>query len=241
MDQSNSPVFEETLVVPHPATYGEVKILDRTPWRLSDDLRDPNPKNKAKVQCRIVEIEVYDDYGEVMSSAPAVMHQGFDTKQKKWHADKAVSELRADRYMTEKKADGNHIPGLKQRFASSIAEYEQYLVKEGRDLPVVLIADEVYPEAINMLICRGVRTVNALAALSDGELGELKAALERSKFVRMAGLVPKFRDKARGKLRRLGVAAGIDSHDGGDGQALPPRRGPGRPPRGDIGAQAGAP
>jgi hypothetical protein len=207
MDQSTAPVFEETLVVPHPATFGEVKVIDRTPWRLSDDPRDPNPKSKAKVQCRVVEIETYDDYGEVISSVPAIKHQGYDTKAKKWHTDLAVSELRADRYMTEKKADGNDVPGLKQRFASAIAEYEQYLVKEGRDLHIVLLADQVYPEAINALICRGVKTVNALATLSDAELGEIKAALERSKFTRMAGLVTKFREKAQGKLKALGVGA----------------------------------
>ncbi len=238
MDQSTAPVFEETLVVPHPATFGEVKVIERTPWRLSDDPKDSNPKSRAKVQCRIVEIETYDDYGEVMSSAPAVMHQGFDTKQKKWHTDKAVSELRADRYMTEKKADGNHVPGLKQRFATAIGEYEQYLVKEGRDLPIVLIADEIYPEAINALICRGVKTVQALAVLSDKDLGVLRLSLERSKFVRMAALVNKFRDKANAKLRGFGIDP--------DGEARPPRRGPGRPrveatePRVEATAQAGA-
>ena len=132
-------------------------------------------------------------------------HQGWDTKQKKWQPDKAVSELRADRYMTEKKTEGDDVPGLKQRFGSAIAEYEQYLVKEGRELPIVLIADQVYPQAINALICLGVKTVQALASLTDAELNTLRVSLEKQKFVRMATLVAKFREKAQAKLAALGA------------------------------------
>lgn len=209
MDQSYAPIPEETLVVPHPSTFGEVKVLERTQWRWADDAT-PVPKTNGKVmsvRCRMVEIVTLDDYGEEMSCAPAVQHQGYDVKAKKWQTDLAVSELRADRYMTEKKQNGD-IPGLKQRFGSAIAEYQQWLVKEGRDLPIVLIADEVYPQAINALICRGVKTVQQLANLSDGELGALKTALEKQKFDRMASLVAKFREKAQMRLRALGIDAG---------------------------------
>lgn len=203
MDTSYAPIPEETLVVPHPATFGAVKVMDRTDWRPADDAT-PVPKSREmSVRCRIVEVEILDDYGEVMSCAPAVKHQSFDAKAKKWHTDVSVSELRADRFMTEKKQNGD-IPGLKQRFGAAIAEYEAWLIKEGRDLPIVLIADQVYPQAINALICRGVKTVNALASLSDAELAVIKTALEKQRFDRMAGLVAKFRDKALAKLRGLG-------------------------------------
>jgi hypothetical protein len=204
--EAASQVIEETLVVRHPATYAKVVIIDRTTWMPSDDATPVKGSKEPSVHCLIAEVITYDDYDEPISMVPAVKHQSYDGKKKKWHTDVAYSELLPDRYMTEHKShmpDG--IPGLKQRFGKAIALYEAWLVKEGRELPIVLIADEVYPQAVNAMICRGVRTVNALAALTDAELGVLRTALEGMKLPRIASLTEKFRDKARAKLTRLGV------------------------------------
>lgn len=217
-----STIVEETATIPHPATFGEVKLLDRTQWMPSDDAIHLPKSKEMSVRCQIVEIEIYDDYGEVISAVPAVRHQAFNAKAKKWHTDLSVSELRADNYMTEKKSIGADIPGLKQRFGTAIAEYERWLVKEGRDLPIVLIADQVYPQAINALVWRGVKTVNALAALTDAELAVLRQALLAQKYERLSGLVEKFRDKARARLAALGV--GVKPAPEGDPASSRPKR-----------------
>jgi hypothetical protein len=210
-----SNINEETLVVRHPATYTNVKIIDCTQWMPADDATPVKGSREMSVRCMIAEVVTYDDYDEPLSTVAAVKHQSYDAKKKKWHTDVAFSELLPDRLMTEHKQHvPGGIPGLKQRFGAAIAAYEAWLVKEGRDLPIVLIADEVYPQAINALICRGVRTVNALAVLTDTELATLRAALEAMKLPRMAGLVEKFRDKARAKLVRLGVTPAAEIGSG---------------------------
>lgn len=223
MENAAPTIVEELGNAPHPATFGAVRLFDRTQWMPSDDAIRVPKSTEMSVRCQIVEIEIHDDYGEVVSCVPAVRHQAFNAKQKKWHTDVSVSELRAGHFMTEKKSIGANIIGLKQRFGTAIAEYERWLVKEGRDLPIVLLADQVYPQAINMLRARGVLTVNALAGQTDAELAVLRQALLAQKYERLSGLVEKFRDKARGRLAALGVKPAAPDGEGKAASGRPQR------------------
>lgn len=207
MQQQNPyPIVEETLVVPHPATFEHIRQTERTPWMPSDDATQVKKSKEMSVMCCVAEIEVLDRYGEPISMMPAVIHKAWDVKKKKWQSDIACSELRPDRMMTERKSIGGNIPGLMDvRFGKAIAAYEAWLVKEGRDLPIVLLTDMVYPQAINMLIARNVKSIQALAALTDKELDDWRQHLLAHRFERMAGIVKKFREKAQERLARHGI------------------------------------
>lgn len=190
---------------PHPATYAKVEVRDITDWVPSDDAK-PVPKSKEmSVRCRMAEEIIFDAYDGEVSVKPIVKHQFYDEKQKRWNNDIATTELTADRYLTVRTQTAN-IPGTKDRFGTAIDAYERRLVRDGRALPVVLLADKVYPVVINACESLQIDSIEALASADKPTLGKLEGYLRKNGQGRMADQLKRFQDIAKGRLEALGVS-----------------------------------
>jgi hypothetical protein len=190
---------------PHPSSFAKVEVREMTDWIPTNDAK-PVPKSDAvSTMCCMAEEIVYDGYGGEVSVKPIVKHKFYDEKQKRWDRDIATSELNADRFMTVRTPTAV-IPGLKDRFGKAIADYEKRLARDGRSLPIVLLADNVYPAAIAACESLQISTVNALASADKPLLSKLEGHLRKSGHQRMADQVKRFQEVAQARLESLGVS-----------------------------------
>ena len=190
--------------VPHPSTYAKVEIREMTDWMYSDDAQ-PVPKSTEKsVKCCVAEEIIYDDYDMVKSCMPFVRHRYYDEKQKKWSSDIASSVLKAGNYLNNRTQD-RVTPGLKDRFGTAIAAYQNRLVRDGRDLPLVLLSDKVYPQVIDACECKEITSINALAGATKATINKVKQYLRQIGQTRMAENIEHFQEIAKSRLDELGV------------------------------------
>jgi hypothetical protein len=195
---------------PHPSTFAKVRIDEMTPWMPSDDAKPVPKSNNMSVICCIAEAVNLDDYDMEQNRQPIVMHRFYNEKMKRWDNDIATSALSASGYMVTRSQD-RVTPGLKDRFGTAIAAYEKRLVREGRPLPIALVADKIYPEVLNACECRGVFTVNAIASADKSTLAKVEQHLRNHGQTRHADNMKRFQQIAREKLDALGVE--YDNHD----------------------------
>lgn len=203
------PVLETIpdMDAPHPSTYAKVEVREMTSWIPTDDAK-PVPKSKEmSTRCCMAEEVIYDQYDGEVSVKPIVKHQFYSQKMKRWDRDVATTELSADRYLTVRTQTAV-IPGMFDRFKSSINAYERKLAADGRPLPVVLLADKVYPAVINACEALQVSTVQALAGADKPTLAKLEAFLRKSGQNRYADNLKTFVDKAKERLASLGIDNG---------------------------------
>lgn len=190
---------------PHPSTYAKVEVREITPWIPTDDATQvPKSKEMSTVCCMAEEI-VFDEYDGELSVRPIVKHKFYDAKQKRWDRDVATTELNAERYLTVRTPTAV-IPGIMDRFGASIRAYEAALAKEGRSLPIVLLADKVYPAAINACESLQISSINALATADKAVLTKLENHLRKSGHSRYAEQVKRFQEVAQARLDSLGVS-----------------------------------
>jgi hypothetical protein len=200
------PVAEQLSDVdaPHPATYAKVEVREMTEWMPSDDAK-PVPKSKEmSVKCCVAEEIILDSYDGQISLKPIVKHRFYDARKKNWDKDVATTELSADRYMTIRTQTAT-IPGIKDRFGKAIDAYERRLVKDGRPLPIVLLADKVYPAAINACESMAISSIEALATSDKQTIAKLEEYLRKSGQSRIAAQVKRFQELACTRLDNLGV------------------------------------
>jgi hypothetical protein len=203
------PVLEQIpdLDSPHPSTFAKVEVREMTPWMPADDAK-PVPKSKEmSVRCCMAEEVVYDSYDGEVSVKPIVKHQFYSEKNKRWDRDVATTELSADRYLTARTQTAV-ITGIKDRFGSSIAQYERVLAKEGRPLPIVLLADKVYPAVINACESVQVASIQAFAAADKPTLAKIDAFLRKYGRFKEADNLKMAQDKAKERLASLGIEVG---------------------------------
>jgi hypothetical protein len=191
---------------PHPATFAKVEIRDITDWMPTDDAKPVPKSSEMSTRCRMAEEIIYDAYDGEVSVKPIVKHQFYDEKQKRWNSDIATTELTADRYLTVRTQTAN-IPGTKDRFGRSIDAYERKLASEGRPLPVVLLADKIYPAVINACESLQIASVEALANADKATIAKLDGYLRKSGNTRMADQIKRFQDIAKARLESLGLAS----------------------------------
>lgn len=200
------PVMEQLsdIDAPHPATFAKVEVRELTPWIPTDDAT-PVPKSKEmSTLCCMAEEIVYDVYDGEVSVKPIVKHKFYNSKEKKWDRDIATTELSAERYLTIRTQTAT-IPGIKDRFGTAINAYERRLANEGRSLPIVLLADKVYPSVINACECVQINSVNALANANKATIDKLEGYLRKVGQSRMADNVKTFIERARERLASLGI------------------------------------
>jgi hypothetical protein len=200
------PVTEQfsDIDAPHPATYANVEVREMTSWVPTDDAK-PVPKSKEmSTICCVAEEIIYDSYEGQLSLKPIVKHKFYADKLKRWDKDVATTELTADRYMTVRTQTAT-IVGIKDRFGTAIDVYEKRLVKDGRPLPIVLLADKVYPAAINACESMGIASIEALATADKPLISKLEAYLTRTGQSRIASQVRRFQELAQTRLDNLGV------------------------------------
>lgn len=203
------PVLEQIpdLDSPHPSTFAKVEVREVTPWIAADDAK-PVPKSKEmSVRCCMAEEVVYDSYDGEVSVKPIVKHQFYSEKNKRWDRDVATTELSADRYLTMRTQTAV-ITGIKDRFGTSIANYERVLAKEGRPLPIVLLADKVYPAVINACESVQVASIQAFAAADKPTLAKIDAFLRKYGRYKEADNLKMAQDKAKERLASLGIEVG---------------------------------
>ncbi len=202
-----APVMEmlSDIDAPHPATYAKVEVRELTPWIPTDDATRVPKSNEMSTRCCMAEEVIYDSYDGELSVKPIVKHQFYDAKKKKWDKDVATTELNAERYM-QTRTQTAVIPGIKDRFGSSIDAYEKRLVREGRPLPIVLLSDKVYPATINACEAIQISSINALASADKPTLGKLEGYLRKNGQGRMADQVKRFQELACARLDSRGVS-----------------------------------
>lgn len=203
------PVLEQIpdLDSPHPSTFAKVEVREMTPWMPADDAK-PVPKSKEmSVRCCMAEEVVYDSYDGEVSVKPIVKHQFYSEKNKRWDRDVATTELSADRYLTARTQTAV-ITGIKDRFGSSIAHYECVLAEKGRPLPIVLLADKVYPAVINACESVQVASIQAFAAADKPTLAKIDAFLRKYGRFKEADNLKTAQDKAKERLASLGIEVG---------------------------------
>jgi hypothetical protein len=200
----NQPIMEEIQGAPHPSTHAKVEVRTITDWVWTDDAK-PVPKSREMTtRCQMAEEVIYDDYDGEISVRPIVRHQFFDEKQKRWNIDVACSLLSADNYMTVRTQD-RVIPGLKDRFGTAIAGYEAIVAKRDGNLPLVLLADKVYPQVIHACKACEIRTVKELALADKPAMARIEHYLNTHGGRTFASGLKRFQDIAKAKLEGLGV------------------------------------
>ena len=205
---------EEIIVDRRPSLDLDVRVVDVTQWMDADDSTPVKGFNNVSVRCKIAEATTVDDYGyPVGETSVVVQHQYFDAKRKKWSMDTASSEINPHAYVSIRTQDGV-IHGLKDRFKTCIKHYLDQLVREKRPIPLAFLADRVYPDAICCFIANGLKSVEEVAALPDGERMELMMeAFRDADMTTWAHRVPEFRQKAREMLQNLGVRMASEPDD----------------------------
>jgi hypothetical protein len=200
------PVLEQIpdLDAPHPSTFAKVELREITPWIPADDAKQVPKSTEMSVRCCVAEEIIYDSYDMEQSTRPVVKHQFYSEKQKRWDRDIAVTELTADRYMTIRTQTAV-IPGIYDRFGSAIRTYERKLADDGRSIPVVLLADKVYPAVINACESVGITSVQAFAAADKPTLAKLEGFLRKVGHARHADNIKTFVERAKERLASLGV------------------------------------
>lgn len=193
---------------PHPSTFSKIRIDEMTDWLYSDDAQPVKGTRELSVKCCIAEEVIEDDLGYEISRTPFVRHRFYDEKQKKWSVDVASSRLNADGYMTIRTQD-KVLPGLKARFGKALEAYQQRLASEGRALPIVLLADAVYPQVISSCECRGIMSINDLANAKKADLTKVEDHLRSIGQIRMADQIKTFQQRAKDRLDHLGITAQI--------------------------------
>lgn len=200
------PVLEQIpeIDAPHPATYAKVEIRDHTPWMPADDAKPVPKSSEMSVRCCLAEEVISDTYGMEISVKPIVKHQFYSEKNKRWDRDIATTELTADRYMTMRTQTAV-ITGTKDRFGKAIDAYERKLADEGRALPIVLLADKVYPAVINACEAVGIASIQAFATADKPTLAKLDGFLRKAGRIREADGMKTFVDRAKERLVSLGI------------------------------------
>lgn len=203
------PVLEQPIDIdaPHPSTFAKVEIREITEWMPTDDAKPVPKSNEMSTKCCVAEEVIFDSYEMEQSVRPVVLHKFYDAKQKKWNRDVASTELAADRYITVRTQTAV-IPGIKDRFGKAIDAYERRLAREGRPLPIVLLADKVYPAVINACECVQINTINAFAAADKAIIAKLDAYLRKIGQSRLADNLKAFQDRAKERLASLGIETG---------------------------------
>jgi hypothetical protein len=200
----NQPIMEEIQGAPHPSTHAKVEVRVVTDWMWTDDAK-PVPKSREMTtRCQIAEEVILDEYDGEVSVRPIVRHQFFDQKQKRWNMDIACSLLSADNYITVRTQD-RIIPGLKDRFGTAIAKYEDIVAKRDGNLPIVVLADKVYPQVLNACKACEVTTTKDLALADKATMARIENYLNTHGGKTFASGLKRFQDIAKAKLSGLGV------------------------------------
>ncbi len=201
------PVMDQLsdIDAPHPATYAKVEVREMTAWVPTNDAKPVPKSSEMSTKCCVAEEIIYDSYDGELSLKPIVKHKFYDAKQKRWDKDVATTELSADRYMTVRTQTAT-IVGIKDRFGTAIDAYEKRLAKDGRPLPIVLLADKVYPAAVNACESIGIASIEALATADKQTVAKLEEYLKKSGQARIAAQVKRFQELACARLEALGVA-----------------------------------
>lgn len=203
------PRLEEIQGKPHPSTIKEIRVREMTPWMYCDDAK-PVPKSvsgEKDTQCQVAEELHFDQYGMEIALKPIVRHKFYDSKQKKWNGDIAVSLISPQNFLTEATTMGT-ILGLKDRFGTAIAAYEKKLAgdpERAGSIPLVLMSDRIYPAVINACTCKDVTTINAFANADKPTLANVEIYLRQNGQIRMADNLKKFQEIAKQKLIDLGI------------------------------------
>ena len=200
----NQPVLEEIQGAPHPATHAKVEVRVVTDWMWTDDAKPVPKSHEMTTRCQMAEEVIYDEYDGELSVRPIVRHQFYDQKQKRWNTDIACTLLSADGYITVRTQD-RIIPGSKDRFGKAIVKYEEVIARRDGDLPLVLLADKVYPQVLNACKSCDVRTVKQFATADRGTIGKIEGYLNTHGGKTYATGLKRFQDIARAKLEALGV------------------------------------
>jgi hypothetical protein len=182
------------------------KVVSRTvtAWRPADD-SNKNQQGLVYVECRMAEVEELDAYDGVLRMYPVIEHRFYDDKKKKTDPDIATTPIAPELMLDQHDNQGRLVrSGLKTRFASVLAEYETYLLREGRDLPLNMLGDVMYADLILMLRTFGITTAQAFVAMDDEALKAVGAALVKDGNGALAPRVKDFQRRTEDRLRTGG-------------------------------------
>lgn len=185
------------------------KVLTRnlTAWRAADD-SNKNPMGQVYVEVRISEIDELDAYDTVIRTTPIIEHRFYDDKKKKIDPDIATTPIAPELMLDQHDNQGRLVrPGLATRFKSALNEYETVLQKTGRDLPLNMLGDMMYPDLILMLRTLGIVTAQAFVAMDEDGLEKVRAALTKDGNGALAPRVKDFQLRTAKRLRDGGFPA----------------------------------
>lgn len=180
----------ETIDVPHPTEIKDVRVVPlNADWHNSalkaDSEKDDDGDRQFNiVKGRICEITHMDEYGEPLGEARLILQHkyGTPTRQSK---DISATAIKPD-----------VVRSLKARFPTAFAEMETKLLREGRELPIVLL-DNVPPEVVQVIYAMGIRTVRQFAEFDEAQTEALVAKLQQFKMASRVNYVPDYLKRAR--------------------------------------------
>lgn len=182
--------FGETLDVPHPADIKDVRITPLTAvWHnsaldIDRDRQDNGDWRSDIVKGRLVEVIRLDPYGEPLGDPQLVLEH------------KYVHPTRQSKDVSTTVVKPNNIRMLKERFPGVFAEYETKLLRERKDVPLVML-DSVPPEVIQLVFTMGARTVKDFAAFDGDQIDELLSKMLAQKLNSRTNYLPDYLARAR--------------------------------------------
>lgn len=179
----------ETLDVPHPSDIKNVREVPLTDWyfsMLKPDSRkdDDGDRHHDVVSGRICEITHIDEFGEPLGQSKLVLQHKYGTAQRQ-SKDVSVTAIKP-----------NVIRDLKTRFPKAFDELEMKLLREGADLPIVLL-DNVPPEVVQVIMTMSIRTIRQFAEFDETQIETLLGKLHHHKMAARANFVLDYLQRAK--------------------------------------------
>lgn len=195
----------EAIDVPHPNQHKKIETTPMTNWRRSelpsdfeknqlgallyveDADREDFGRPKTYITGQIVRQVVLDEYNEPVGDPDYALMTKVSNPELR-NKDVASGKIRPFGCREQRK-----------RFPAVFAELEAKLARDGEDLPIAFL-DEVPPHVVQILIAKGVKTVQAFASYQKKDLDALRDTLKAHKLHARVNFVEKYRDQAREKI-----------------------------------------
>ncbi len=179
----------ETLDVPHPCDVKHVKTTELTGWHSSvlksdREKQEDGDWNNDVVKGRIVENVQSDEWGEPIGEPRLLVQHRYGTPARQ---SKDISATALKPFEIRK---------LKERFPGAFAEFETKILRERREIPLVLL-DSVPPEVVQVIYTMGVRTVRQFADFTEEQMAELQAKLLSHKMAARATYLVDYLQRAK--------------------------------------------